>query len=75
MWTVKEAEDFWKSIVRDKIDEIAELEAENKRMRQALEFYADLSNYNANETCCDGLPHIDNDTGDRARQALGERNI
>lgn len=34
MWTVKEAEDFWKSIVKDRDEQIAKLSEEIKQLKQ-----------------------------------------
>ena len=55
-----------------------ELRAENKRLRAALEFYADLQNWPYDDEhpypgpgCYSGTP-IDNDEGDIARKALEE---
>lgn len=57
------------------------LERENKRYREALEFYADIDNWTNNVlgTSLSGkrvlhysFTYIENDNGEKARQALGE---
>lgn len=52
-------------------EDVPALLAEVERLQKELEWYADMANYTANETSCDGLPAIDNDYGRRARRALG----
>jgi hypothetical protein len=60
-------------------DEIEALEAENARLREALEFYADLKTYETQYVtrecgCCeDYYKDIENDEGTRARAALAEQ--
>lgn len=53
---------------------LAELENENARLRQALEFYADEENYELKDGKGDWLPTmpIDKDAGEKARQVLEE---
>lgn len=51
-------------------DDIAELEAENQRYRQALEFYAAESTYDVDHLDKHGYIVIDEDGGKRAREAI-----
>lgn len=47
------------------------LTEENKKLREALEFYSDETNYNLNCLCCGVETSMEIDLGTRAREALG----
>ena len=65
------AKEFGNDVGKLAMDDAPALLAEVERLQKELEWYADMANYTANETSCDGLPAIDNDYGRRARRALG----
>jgi hypothetical protein len=48
------------------------LQSENQRLREALEFYANLENWDTNYTTPTIWDDGDVDLGRRARQALGQ---
>lgn len=59
-------------VVRNIMDELETLRAENKRLRTALEFYAEPETYEAKYPPTGFTARIDEDEGKRAREALNE---
>lgn len=53
-------------------EDAVKLDEENRRLRKALEFYADEDNYNDHKNYCENClnGNVDNDYGLKARQAL-----
>jgi len=76
-WLLDQAERVQKleENAQDLRDALGSRQEENARLREALEFYADHSNWNEENTGSPYLPYYESnasgDGGDKARKALG----